>query len=206
MTTTDAAAIGSESWTEIWKSLASPYVLECKAYPEQYELLSTELGESLFASNVAEYFSACGLEQKNKRQSLLTSLKNSPALDDELQQILSTVSEVRSQEAIEAAIDLLTPLGEKVVSLAEKMAYSERSPDATAGFVVAFAAGRCNPHFATTVLIYSAHEAIREGAVEMLADFPSLQAKPLLRQIAQSDPAAYLRSRAAELLEDFAAI
>ena len=162
----------------------------------------TEADEAFFRIQLQEYFSARGPEQRRLRQQVLSWMTQSKAQDAKIRQVLEMVMEMRSQEVLEAAVDLLTGLGRRTERLAAELVFKPNLQSDDVAFVVASAAGRANPNFVSE-LWYSKHNAIREAAVELAADMPAAQAKPILRHVAQDDKSSYLRNRAEDLLEEF---
>jgi hypothetical protein len=161
-----------------------------------------EAEEAFFRIQLQEYFSARGPEQRRRRQQVLSWMTQSKAQDANIRQVFEMVAEKGSQEVIEAAVDLLTGLGRRTERLASDLAFQPTLQNDDVAFVVALAAGRANPNV-VSMLLYSKHNAIREAAVELAADMPPAQAKPILRRVAQDDSSSYLRNRAGDLLEEF---
>jgi hypothetical protein len=115
--------------------------------------------------------------------------------------VLDKVSQLRSQEAIQAAIDLLTQVGSGIVRIAEEAATSPTlDDDENAAFALASAAGRVDAQLAQQVLAWSRHTVIREAAMEIIAAYPAAQARDLLGQIVNHEQETHLRQRACDLL------
>ena len=158
--------------------------------------------EGFFNLALSEYVSARGSAQKKQRQQLLSWIETSTSQDQKIAQVLEEVAKLRTQEVMEAAIDLLAPLGNVIVARAYHMALKPTLDNENAAFVLASAAGRAAEN-TLDVLLCSKHDAIREAAVELAANLPSARGKPVLRRIAAEDKSPALRARAEELLEDF---
>lgn len=164
--------------------------------------LTTWQADRLFLHRALDaYFRVSGLEQKRLRPGLANQIASGPMLRSMVAMVLDKVSQLRSQEAIQAAIDLLTQVGSGIVRIAEEAATSPTlDDDENAAFALASAAGRVDAQLAQQVLAWSRHTVIREAAMEIIAAYPAAQARDLLGQIVNHEQETHLRQRACDLL------
>ncbi len=201
MTDTRAASIWS--WLAIGMGHQTyPYKQETT---KQTGVTVTQGAEEVcFSETLNGYFAARGPEIRAKREALLRRMKQPPYLPSRARAVLDFVRQSPSEEVLEAAIDLLSGAGVRVVRMAEKMAFEETINEGEdAAFALATAAGRIDEEVMTRILLVSRHEVIREAAIELLADLPPARAKPALERRMREDPSECIKKRASQLLAEF---
>lgn len=158
-------------------------------------------GEVYLSALLERYFHAWGIEQKKLRQITADAMKFSDTTGKAIKQVLDYFVRLGTQDGMIAAIDLLSIMGPGITQTARNLAWRNKI-NADTAFVVAMAAGQVSPDIIETILLRSSNIAMREAAIELLAEKPTEEARPILLRVAAEDSDPGIRRFAAEVVGD----
>jgi hypothetical protein len=189
-TVASGEAVGSKMSLSSWRNM-----------PTEIE----DASEIIFSAVLDYYLQSKGLEQRQRRQDLVRRLANSRYSEKRVNQVLAKLSEFASEDRLTAAIDLLAeadlPARSRAIDLAVPRKEA-REPSDDELYVIGMAAAKADSKMIHRVLLRSPRQAVREAGVDALADQSTIEAKPLLKKVAENDGSPYLRKRAMSLLEE----
>jgi hypothetical protein len=152
-------------------------------------------------SRITEYFSSSGARRRELRKILVNWFETSRSPERHINSLLRLIDDSVTESKLEAAIDLLTLLGSRVVQLAIEAAAS--SKPSTAMYVLARAAGRIESSL-IWLFQFSPSNAFREAVIDLATDLPGEEGLPILQRLASDSNASIRRLAALAISEEHA--